>query len=615
MTTSAATSPANGRSENGVHPSRCQSILHDVREYIIKPACWSRMTMSSRNDTCVTTSPPESSHDHHDAARCRRLPRPWPRASPACSRPWRRRTCRRARWPTCCSAVRSLCRVLGQPPARSRPIPGCSAGPCAVPCPPPPASPPPVGPTSRAWCCKALALTGCKVLPGRSLHPLTPAWAALDGPAAGQVLRAALSRLMHYCSAQGIPPRRRRPGGVRSLRSGDHARQLHPQPARRPPDRGPAVEPGGRHDPGLAAAAPSCSPATPSPTRCGWTRSRPRSRPRSSSGCAGSPARVRSTRGRCGRCGRARSSSAGSICARPPRPWCRAAAIPPASPASADLVTVEAMQAILRFFLARSGNRPTSQIHGLATHLKAIARHHVGVTPAVLEQLGRMVRRVAPPQTGLALKNRLALKQFEDPVLLGRLVRLPDEVYATLPPAGHAAAAAHGAALPVGPGGAAPARRPDPARQPRRARARPAPAASRQRQQRLRYQPRDPRRGGQERPADRAAAAGRDECPARALPHPGAAGAGAARHQLAVPGRDRWPQGAGHPGRPDQPLSRTRARRAAHPASVPPSGRLRLSAPASARSRGGPRPARPSLDQHHHAPLCRTRRGGRSPAL
>ena len=99
----------------------------------------------------------------------------------------------------------------------------------------------------------------------------------------------------------------------------------------------------------------------------------------------------------------------------------------------ADLVTVEAMQMILRFFLARSGNRPTSQIHGLATHLKAIARHHVGVPPAALEQLGRMVRRVAPPQTGLALKNRLALKQLEDPLLLGRLIRLPAKVYASLP--------------------------------------------------------------------------------------------------------------------------------------------------------------------------------------
>ena len=101
-----------------------------------------------------------------------------------------------------------------------------------------------------------------------------------------------------------------------------------------------------------------------------------------------------------------------------------------------DLVTVAAMQAILRFFLARSGNKPTSQIHGIATHLKAIARHHVGASPAVLEQLGRMVRRVAPPQNGLALKNRLALKQFEDPELLRRLVRLATEIYATLPPSG-----------------------------------------------------------------------------------------------------------------------------------------------------------------------------------
>ena len=60
-------------------------------------------------------------------------------------------------------------------------------------------------------------------------------------------------------------------------------------------------------------------------------------------------------------------------------------------------------------------------------------RHHVGVPALVLEQLGRMVRRVAPPQTGMAAKNRRALKQLEDPVVLGRLVRLPPEIYATLP--------------------------------------------------------------------------------------------------------------------------------------------------------------------------------------
>ena len=133
-----------------------------------------------------------------------------------------------------------------------------------------------------------------------------------------------------------------------------------------------------------------------------------------------------------------------------------------------DLVTVAAMQAILRFFLARSGNKPTSQIHGLATHLKAIARHQVGVTPAVLEQLGRMVRRVAPPQNGLALKNRLALKQFEDPELLRAAGPAGDGDLRHLAAGGRAAAAARGAALPVGPGGAAPAGRTDAAGQSRR---------------------------------------------------------------------------------------------------------------------------------------------------
>ena len=244
----------------------------------------------------------------------------------------------------------------------------------------------------------------------------------------------------------------------------------------------------------------------------------------------------RSRRGRCGRCGRARSSSGGSICARQPRPWSHSGRDPATIAGLGDLVTVEAMQAILRFFLARSGNRPTSQIHGLATHLKAIARHHVGASPAVLEQLGRMVRRVAPPQNGLALKNRLALKQFEDPELLRRLVRLPTEIYATLPPAGAPlpprVALRFQWALAVQLLLVAPMRLGNLA------------GLELDRHllrigtgKRLRYHlliPGEEVKNGQ---PDRAAAAGRGECPARALPHPGAAGARRTRHELPVPGR------------------------------------------------------------------------------
>ena len=203
----------------------------------------------------------------------------------------------------------------------------------------------------------------------------------------------------------------------------------------------------------------------------------------------------------------------------------------------ADLVTVEAMQAILRFFLARSGNQPTSQIHGLATHLKAIARHHVGATPAVLEQLGRMVRRVAPPQTGMALKNRLALKQLEDPELLRAAGPAAGQGLRHPAAGGHAAAAARGAALPVGPGGADPAGRPDPAGQPRRARARPASAAHRHRQAAA-LPPRDPGeevKNGQpiELPLPAEASALLELYRTRVRPV-----LAPPQHQLAVPGRD-----------------------------------------------------------------------------
>ena len=104
------------------------------------------------------------------------------------------------------SAVRSLCRVLGQPPSEVPADPGVLGRALRR------ALPAAAGIAPARWAnikslvLKALAVTGCKVLPGRSLHPLTPAWAALDALLPDKYFRAALSRLMHYCSAQGIEP-------------------------------------------------------------------------------------------------------------------------------------------------------------------------------------------------------------------------------------------------------------------------------------------------------------------------------------------------------------------------------------------------------------------------
>ena len=317
------------------------------------------------------------------------------------------------------SAVRSLCRVLGQPPAEVPADPGVLGRALRRALPAAAGIAPRVGPTSRAWCCKALALTGCQVLPGRSLHPLTPAWAALDARLPDQVLPGRALAPDAFLLGAGDRAGRRRPGGVRSLRSrrsraiassATSASRTRPRP-------GCGTGPSPRSRAGRRRA--SSSPATPSPTCCAL-EAFPASFQADVELWLGrlagdglldeGPVRPLRPRSLEQRRFYLRQAASALVAGRPRSGH--------ASPASADLVTVEAMQAILRFFLARSGNRPTSQIHGLATHLKAIARHHVGVTPAVLEQLGRMVRRVAPPQTGLALKNRLALQQFEDPELL-----------------------------------------------------------------------------------------------------------------------------------------------------------------------------------------------------
>ena len=303
------------------------------------------------------------------------------------------------------SAVRSLCRVLGKPPSEVPADPGVLGRTLRR------ALPAAAGIAPARWAnikslvLKALAVTGCKVLPGRSLHPLTPAWAALDALLPDKYFRAALSRLMHYCSAQGIEPNEidqavfdHFGAAIMSDSFISNQRVAH-QTAARLWNRAVATLPGW---PQVTVVQPRYAkpyalrleafPASFQADAESWL---------GRLACDGTlfdqgplqPLRPRSLEQR-----RFYLRQAASALVQGGRD-------PATIVGLADLVTVEAMQMILRFFLARSGNRPTSQIHGLATHLKAIARHHVGVPPAALEQLGRMVRRVAPPQTGMASRT------------------------------------------------------------------------------------------------------------------------------------------------------------------------------------------------------------------
>lgn len=89
------------------------------------------------------------------------------------------------------------------------------------------------------------------------------------------------------------------------------------------------------------------------------------------------------------------------------------------------LVEVENFKEALRYVLDRKGGSPTEAIYGLATAMKAIARHHVKVPQEHLEQLTRICARIKVRNRGLTEKNRRRLRQFDDPVNVSDLLRLP----------------------------------------------------------------------------------------------------------------------------------------------------------------------------------------------
>ncbi len=151
------------------------------------------------------------------------------------------------------SAVRTACRVLGHTPHE---LPADlallnrlmrKALPAAA------------GVTPRRWAnvrsllLRALALTGTSIMPGRRLHPLTPAWAALDGQLPERFMRAGLSRFMRWCSAESIEPAAVIGGALRPFPSGRAQRQPDPERLEHLPGDGAVVEPGGNQHPRLAA--------------------------------------------------------------------------------------------------------------------------------------------------------------------------------------------------------------------------------------------------------------------------------------------------------------------------------------------------------------------------
>ena len=173
------------------------------------------------------------------------------------------------------SAVRTLCRVLGRLPHE---LPADTALLNRL---MRTALPAAVGVTPARWAnvrslvLRAMSRTGCRIMPGRRLHPLAPAWAALDGGLPDRFARAILSRLMRWCSAEGIAPEEVDQAVVERFGRALCEDSFH----RHPLDAWQRTVGGWnravRHDRRLAAgAARAATAARARPMCCPWRRSR-----------------------------------------------------------------------------------------------------------------------------------------------------------------------------------------------------------------------------------------------------------------------------------------------------------------------------------------------------
>jgi integrase len=98
----------------------------------------------------------------------------------------------------------------------------------------------------------------------------------------------------------------------------------------------------------------------------------------------------------------------------------------------ADLVAPERLRLALTFMCARTGrgDDTSENIHGLALAALAIARHHVGVGTAMLEELQEIRRQADPKRDGMTERNDRLLRQFDDPRNRALLLHLPGRLVA-----------------------------------------------------------------------------------------------------------------------------------------------------------------------------------------
>ena len=90
-----------------------------------------------------------------------------------------------------------------------------------------------------------------------------------------------------------------------------------------------------------------------------------------------------------------------------------------------QIVSIEATKSVLRYFLKRAGGKITTQVHSLAVLTKTIAKHWVGVDEDHLAALTDLCSKVNPNAIGMTDTNRDRLRQLDDPKNVRLLLDFP----------------------------------------------------------------------------------------------------------------------------------------------------------------------------------------------
>jgi integrase len=277
----------------------------------------------------------------------------------------------------------------------------------------------------RSGFLSAVKASGLKPVHRTAQTPLSPAWRALTAPL-GKRAHIGLSRFARYASAEGIEPARIDDAVIEAFMATVRAGSLH----RKPNDLH-------RHLTRIwnqVAERSRLRPVAvatyrPAVKRVEWTRLSPAFRKdvlNHLAWCGGidvfaADARSRALAPRTLQLRRDQIHAAVSALVE--------SGVPPAAITSlADLIAPENFKRIMRQRKAVDG--PTKAFdRDLAEALVQIGREWVKPEPTVLTELKRLVGKLPKPATGLSSKNKTALRQFDDPAVLRRLIDLPNRLW------------------------------------------------------------------------------------------------------------------------------------------------------------------------------------------